>query len=181
MTTLLILILTSLTIFIAYNIGALCVFGVPSSLSNTYYLYENKKRGLGWLFPAMMWSMGFTLLPAWLELGEIISPWSTYLNVLAFFTCAAICFVGAAPAFRANLLESAVHNISAKVAAATSILWCLIVCWKIMYVPLGVAGLIALVAWLSKTFKSGLVYWLEMMAFGATFATVITELIIHIN
>jgi hypothetical protein len=42
-----------------------------------------------------------------------------------------------------------------------------------MYIPLGVAGLIALCAWLSKTLKPGLVYWLEMMAFGATFATVI--------
>jgi hypothetical protein len=40
MMTLLILVLISLGIFLAYNIGALCIFGAPSSLSNTYYLYE---------------------------------------------------------------------------------------------------------------------------------------------
>lgn len=172
--TLLILVLISLAMFLAYNIAALSIFGVPSSLSNTYYLYEEKKKGLGFLFPAMMGSMGFTLLPAWLELGEVVSTWSANLNPLAFFTCAAICFVGAAPAFRANVLQGKVHTIAASIAAACAVLWCLVVCWKIMYIPIAAAGLIALIAWLTKTFKSGLVYWLEMMAFGATFATVIT-------
>lgn len=178
MTILLTLISISLVIFLIYNIAALVQFGVPSSLSNTYYLYEAKKKNLGLLFPTMMWSMGFTLLPAWLELGEVVSHWSTHLNALAFFACAAIVFVGTSPAFRNNKLEGVVHSIAAKVAAAAALTWCLIVCWKIMYVPFGVAGIIALVAWLSKTFKSGLVYWLEMMAFGATFATVITQLLI---
>ena len=175
----LILVLVSLSIFIAYNISALCIFGVPSSLSNTFYLYNEKKKNLGMLFPAMMGTMGFTLLPAWLELGEVISPWSTNLNVMAFFACAAICFVGAAPAFRANKLEGTVHTVAAITAAAASLLWCLIVCWEIMYVPILAAGLVALTAWLTKTFKKGLTYWLEMMAFGATFATVIVELLIH--
>ena len=180
MTTLLILVLISLGVFLAYNAGALCVFGVPSSLSNTYYLYEQKKKHLGMVFPAMMGTMGFTLLPAWLELGEVISPWSTNLNVLAFFACAAICFVGAAPAFRSSKLEGTVHTAAAITAAVASLAWCLIVCWQIMYVPIITAGLIALAAWLSKTFKSGLTYWLEMMAFGATFVTVIVELLMHL-
>ena len=176
----LILVLVSLSIFIAYNISALCIFGVPSSLSNTFYLYNEKKKNLGMLFPAMMGTMGFTLLPAWLELGEIISPWSTNLNVLAFFACAAICFVGAAPAFKSNKLEGTVHTVAAITAAVTSLVWCLVVCWQIMYVPILTAGLIAAVAALSKTFKSGLTYWLEMMAFGATFVTVIVELLMHL-
>ena len=81
------------------------------------------------VFPAMMASMAFTLLPAWLELGEIISLWSAYLNPLAFFACAAILFVGAAPAFRANKLEGTVHEVAAKIAAGASLLWCLVVCW----------------------------------------------------
>ena len=178
MITWLSLVCASLAVFLVYNIVALCIFGVPSSLSNTYYLYEAKKKHLGMIFPAMMASMAFTLLPAWLELGEIVSLWSAYLNPLAFFACAAILFVGGAPAFRSNKLEGTVHEVAAKIAAAAALIWCLVVCWKIMYIPLGVAGLIALCAWLSKTLKPGLVYWLEMMAFGATFATVIVQLIL---
>ena len=49
-----------------------------------------------------------------------------------------------------------------------------------MYVPLGVAGLIAAVGAITKTWKSASVYWLEMMAFGATFVTVIVELILQL-
>ena len=178
MMTLLIFVLISLSLFTSYNIASLHFFGVPSSLSNTYYLYETKKKHLGMVFPAMMASMAFTLLPAWLELGEVVSSWSAYLNPLAFFTCAAILFVGGAPAFRSNKLEGTVHEVAAKIAAACAVVWCLVVCWKIMYVPLGVAGLIAVIGAITKTWKSASVYWLEMMAFGATFITVIVELIL---
>lgn len=171
-------VLISLAIFLSYNIAALSIFGIPSSLSNTYYLYEAKKKHLGMIFPAMMASMAFTLLPAWLELGEVVSSWSSYLNPLAFFTCAAILFVGGAPAFRSNKLEGLVHEVSAKVAAAAALVWCLVVCWKIMYVPLGTAALVALGGVFTKTWKSASIYWLEMMAFGATFATVITQFLI---
>jgi hypothetical protein len=171
-------ILISLVIFLVYNITTLSIFGVPTSLSNTYYLYEAKKKRLGLVFPAMMTCMAFTLLPAWLELGEVVSSWSSYLNPLAFFACTAILFVGGAPAFRSNKLEGTVHTTAAIIAAVTSLLWCLIVCWKMMYVPIIASGLTALVAWLTKTFNKNLTYWLEMMAFGATFATVITQFLI---
>lgn len=173
----LVLVLISFLLLLAYNIGILSKFGIPPSLSQSYYLLNEVKKNLGFLFTGMMLTMAFTLLPAWLELGEIISPWSSYLNPLAFFTCAAICFVGAAPAFRANKLEGTVHEVAAKVAAACAVVWCLAVCWQIMYVPLGVAGLIAAVGAITKTWKSASVYWLEMMAFGATFVTVIVELV----
>lgn len=178
MITQLSLVCASLAVFLAYNIVALCIFGVPSSLSNTYYLYEAKKKHLGMVFPAMMTSMAFTLLPAWLELGEIVSLWSAYLNPLAFFACAAILFVGGAPAFRSNKLEGTVHEVAAKIAAGASLLWCLVVCWQIMYVPIIASVVIALVALISGTFKQGLIYWLEMMAFGATFATVIIKILL---
>jgi hypothetical protein len=172
------LVLISFLLFLAYNISIVSKFGIPPSLSQSYYLLNGVKKNLGFLFTGIMLTMAFTLLPAWLELGEIISSWSSNLNPLAFFTCAAIAFVGAAPAFRANKLEGTVHKVAAIVAAACSMIWCLVVCWKIMYVPLGVAGLIAAVGAITKTWKSASVYWLEMMAFGATFATVITQLLI---
>lgn len=178
--TCLYLVLTSLAIFLAYNIGIIVKLGLPWSLSESFYRLQKVKKGFGYFFTAMMFSMALTLLPAWLELGEVVSSWSTYMNVLAFITAGALCFVGSAPAYRDNVLESKVHDISAKTCAAAALVWCLATCWQIMYIPIGVAGLVALVAWLTKTFKSSRDYWLEMMCFGATYATVITELIMQI-
>lgn len=176
----LILVLLSLITFVIYNTIAVKHFGIPKSLSETFYLWNNKKKNLGYIFTGMMFLMAFTLIPSWLELGEVISSWSTYLNPLAFFTCAAIVFVGAAPAFRSCQLESKVHTTAAMTAAICAVIWCLVTCWQIMYVPLLTAGIIAVIGWLTKSWKKASVYWLEMMAFGATFITVIVELIIQI-
>ena len=122
------LILISLFLFTVYNAVSLKQFGIPKSLSETFYLWNSKKSGLGYIFTGMMFSMAFTLVPAWLELGEVVSPWSSHLNPLVFFTCAAIAFVGASPAFKANKLEGTVHKVAAVVAAACSMIWCLVAC-----------------------------------------------------
>ena len=172
------LILISLLLFTVYNAVSLKQFGIPKSLSETFYLWNNKKKNLGYVLTGMMFTMAFTLVPAWLELGEVISSWSTYLNPLAFFTCAAIAFVGAAPAFRSCILESKVHTVAATTAAVCAITWCLVACWQIMYVPLLTAGVVAVIGRLTKSWKKASVYWLEIMAFVATFVTVIVELIL---
>ena len=176
----LILALISLLLFTAYNAVSLKQFGIPKSLSETFYLWNSKKKNLGYVFTGMMFSMALTLVPAWLELGEVISSWSTYLNPLAFFACAAIAFVGAAPAFRSCPLESTVHTTAAMSAAVCAVTWCLVACWQIMYVPLLTAGVVAVIGLLTKSWKKASVYWLEMMAFGATFVTVIVELLMHL-
>lgn len=179
MITQLILVIFSLVVFLSYNIAALKFFGIPKSLSETFYLWDRKIKKLGYCFTGMMFTMAMSLLPAWLDLGEVISAWSTHLQPLAFFTCAAIVFVGAAPAFRSCVLESKVHTIAAMIAAVCAITWCLAACWQIMYVPLLTAGVVAVIGWLTKSWKKASVYWLEMMAFAATFMTVIAELILQ--
>jgi len=171
----------SFAIFLIYNITALSIFGIPKSLSETFYLYNSKKDKLGYIFTIFMFIMGTTLLPGWLEISDLWSEWSKNLTFLAFFTSAAICFVGAAPAFRANKLEGAVHEVSAKIAAAAALLWCFIVCWNIFYVPLVGAAIPAIVGLCTKSWKRAQIYWLEMMAFGATYATVITAASLLIN
>lgn len=180
MITCLILVLVSLAIFCVYNTLSLRKFGVPKSLSETFYLWNGVKNHLGYIFTGMMYSMALTLLPAWLELSPLISSWSIYTRPLTFFTCGAIAFVGAAPAFRKDKMEAAVHNISARIAAVAAIIWCLVTCWQIMYVPLGIAALVAIAGWVTKTWKTSNVYWLEMMAFAATFGTVIVELVLQL-
>jgi hypothetical protein len=53
-----------------------------------------------------------------------------------------------------------------------------VVCWNIAYVPTIGAAIPAIVGACTKTWKFAQIYWLEMMAFGATFATVITASIL---
>ena len=175
----LILVLISIFLFTAYNAVALKQFGVPKSLSETFYLWNGVKKHLGYIFTGMMGGLTFSLLPAWLEVGNQVSSWSSYLNCLIFFACGAIMFVGVAPAFRRDRTEGLVHEISAKIAAACALIWCFVVCYQIWYVPLVCIIAVLVAGLLTRTFKKCIVYWLEMMAFGATFATVITELFLN--
>ena len=170
-----ILIALSLVIFVVYNAIMNIKFGLPKSLSATYYNLPTKFR---WVFTLFMWTCGMLLMPAWIEVSEHFGDWRSNLTCLAFFTCALICFVGAAPNFRAFKMESMVHTISATAAAVTALLWCFVCGWDTMYIPIIAIGIVALVAWKSKTFKECRTYWLEMMAFGATYGSVLINSLI---
>ena len=152
-TTCLICACVALLILVVYNAAAIIQFGPLASLSNTYYYYENKKKGLGWLFRVMMWTMAGTLLPAALELSDAVSSWSNNFTFLIFFG----------------------------IAAAACLLWCAIVCWKLMYIiPIWLVVCWG-IAFLSKTNKSMRDWWWEMVAFGATYTTIIVQSILLLN
>jgi hypothetical protein len=176
--TILILTLIGIFFFTVYNIVILYKFGVPVSLSDSFYLLNGIKKGLGFLFTAMMVSMAFCLMPGWLEITETITSWSSNFTALPFLAAAGIAFVGAAPAFRKNEVEKLVHGISAYLAAAFAILWICIVCYEVALIVLPISVFVIVVLGLStKTLKSSKIYWLEMLAFLATFATILIEVL----
>lgn len=164
LTTISIIIAT--TTFVAYNAVAIAFFGIPESLSMTYYLYK-EKCNKGWLFCLMMYAVVALMMPAWITMSE-----GSNFQFLAFLAPAAIAFVGTAPAFLSSDIENKVHSIAALIAAACSLLWVIIVTpywWTIiMFLVFVVVESI-----ISKTYKTSYVYWLEMVAFGATFTSTI--------
>ena len=174
-----ILILVALALFIVYNFFAIKQFGIPESLSNTYYLYEAKHKGYGWFFTAYMWVTALLLLPGWIVVSENMGVWMSYFTFLAAFTCFGIAFVGTAPKFHEDA-EGKVHVISAIITSVSAMLLDFIVCWHIWYVPLIGCMIPVVAATWTKTWKTSKTYWLEMMAFVGSFVTIITENIIQL-
>ena len=159
-------IIAATAIYLAYNAISLAIFGVPESLSNTYYLYK-EKWNKGWLFCLMMYLVVALMMPAWISLSE-----GSNFQFLAFLAPASIMFVGTAPRFKDSQLESRVHTVSAIIAAACSLLWVALVTpyWWVMLIWL---GFIALASVLTSSYKTAYVYWLEQVAFGSTFTAAI--------
>lgn len=153
--------------FIIYNVVALVLFGVPKSLSMTYYLFKDRVESMKWLFPSMMTLLTFFLMPCWLEISE-----GSDFQFTAFLSAAGILFVGASPAFKSSSLESTVHQVSAYFAAAMAILWICLVTpyWWIILIVLGIITALAIV---TKTWKTCYIYWLEMVAFISTFSAIL--------
>ena len=159
-------IIAATAIYLAYNAVSLSIFGVPESLSNTYYLYK-EKWNKGWLFCLMMYAVVALMMPAWISLSE-----GSNFQFLAFLAPASIMFVGLAPKFKDYDMENKVHTISAIIAAACSLLWVALVTpyWWVMLIWL---GLIALASVLTSSYKTCLVFWLEQVAFLSTFTAAI--------
>ena len=154
--------------FLIYNAVALLLFGVPKSLSMTYYLFKDRVETLRFLFPAMMTMLTVFLMPCWLEISE-----GSPFQFTAFLSAAGVLFVGAAPAFKSSSLENAVHQWSAYICAAAAIAWICLVTpyWWIILIVLGIIALLAII---TKTVKSSYIYWLEMVAFISTFISIVT-------
>ena len=159
-------IIVATCIYVVYNAISMAYFGILDSLSNTYYLYK-EKCGKGWLFCLMMYTVVLLMMPAWIGLSEG-SNW----QFLAFLAPASIMFVGTAPRFKDSNLENKVHSISAIIAAICSIAWVALVTpyWWLILIW---TGFVALAAIFTSSYKSAYTYWLETIAFGATFTAAI--------
>jgi hypothetical protein len=167
MTLVTISIIIATLIFVVYNIPTLIAFNVPKSLSMTYYLWQELNSKMKFAFPLMMYLVVAFMMPAWITMSEG-STW----QFLSFLAPAAILFVGTAPAFKSSSLENAVHQVSAYLAAALSVLWIVLVTpyWWVTLVWL---ALVALASILTSTYKTSYLYWLELAAFGSTFTSTI--------
>lgn len=169
MTLVTISIIIATVIFILYNVASLAAFNIPKSLSMTYYLWQEKNDTLKFTFPLMMYLVVALMMPAWITLSE-----GSAFQFLAFLTPASILFVGTAPAFMSSDLENIVHQISAYLAAALSILWIILVTpyWWIILMWLYIVILMSL---FTSSNKSSYIYWLELAAFGSTFSSTIAH------
>lgn len=160
-------IVKAIFLFFIYNIVTLLIFGVPKSLSMTFYLYKERLDSLKVLFPAMIAMLVICLMPCWIQISE-----GSDFQFLSFLSAAALGFVGAAPAFKSSSLENSVHQVSAYFCAACAILWIILVTpyWYVILIVLGIVTALAIV---TKTWKTSYIYWLEMVAFVSTFITIV--------
>ena len=167
MTLVTISIIIATIIFVVYNIPTLIAFDVPKSLSMTYYHWKEHDSKLRFAFPIMMYAVVAFMMPAWITMSEG-SSW----QFLSFLAPTSILFVGTAPAFMSSSLENMVHQVSACLAAALSVLWILLVTpyWWVILIWL---ALVALASIFTSSYKTAYIYWLELAAFGSTFTSTI--------
>lgn len=126
-------------LFIIYT--AICVyfFNIPSSFSETFYLFNEKKKGLGILFPFVMVAFIFLLLPKWFYISDLFN--STY-TFLCFLAGGGLLLVAASPFFKEQTKDCGsplkdliyrsfhgqglVHTIGALLAMISSIIWAIV-------------------------------------------------------
>lgn len=104
--------IASMIILFGYLAFVVAKFGIPKSISDTYYLLGKQ----GWLFQLALAATAFCVVPT------LIDASSERTQFLAFLACAGLAFVAAAPLFKMEL-EGKVHFTSAYICCGSLVLW----------------------------------------------------------
>lgn len=113
--------IVSIVILSYYLAFVIAKFGIPKSISETYYLLGKH----GWLFQVTLFSVAFLVVPT------LIDRSSENTRFLAFLACAGLAFVAAAPLFKMEL-EGKVHYVSAAICCGGLVLWQVFnACWVV--------------------------------------------------
>lgn len=131
-------------------------FGVPPSLSETYYNLEKNKKGSGILFYLFLVITVFILV---IPMIEATGFWG-------FLCGAGLLFVGAAPAFKENH-QARIHFCGAIICALGAVME-LIMMYKWLWI-IPILAIVTILSLSTKTCKSSIVFWLEMLAFYSLF------------
>lgn len=107
-------------LFVVMLIVVIKKYGVPEMVSSIYYLLGKS----GWVFQLIMMLFGAMMMVCLLDSGLGVP-------CLAFFACAGLMFVGAAPRFL-DKNERKIHKTAAITSAMASVAWCLTVDWRIV-------------------------------------------------
>ena len=152
--------ITSLVILMSYTVAVCIKFGIPTTLSESYYFIYKK-----YLFTLVMWLSGFLLLPPIMEMtgGDT--------QIIPFLSIIGIMIVGAAPRYKEQ--ERTLHIIGATMAGFFSQLWIILyaypwtlLTWFILIIwAIGILIESKLVKWSEELDKRKWFFWAEMLAF----------------
>lgn len=152
--------ITSLVILMSYTVAVCIKFGIPTTLSESYYFIYKK-----YLFTLVMWLSGFLLLP------PIIEMTGGDTQIIPFLSIVGIMIVGAAPKYKEQ--ERTLHIIGATMAGFFSQLWIILyaypwtlLTWAILIIwAIGILIESKLVEWSEELDKRKWFFWAEMLAF----------------
>lgn len=148
--------IASMVIIFGYLAFVVAKFGIPKSISDTYYLLGKQ----GWLFQLALAATAFCVVPS------LIDASTENTKFLAFLGCAGLAFVSAAPLFKMEL-EGKVHYVSAAICCVGLVLWQVFnACWVVPIVCF-LAVLIPMVK--DKKYM----WWLEIATIVSTYVSLI--------
>lgn len=152
--------ITSLVILMSYTVAVCIKFGIPTTLSESYYFIYKK-----YLFTLVLWLSGFLILPPIMEMtgGDT--------QIIHFLSIIGIMIVGAAPKYKEQ--ERTLHIIGATMAGFFSQLWIILyaypwtlLTWAILIIwAIGILIESKLVEWSEELDKRKWFFWAEMLAF----------------
>lgn len=151
-------------IFSIYNIYVLSSFGIPENLSITYYMLEGKKRHFGILYPILIVIILIIIAYTWLHIHHKLDSQYTQIgNWLIYSTVIALAIVVAVTRYKITDICHKIHYTAAICSSVTSVGWMLSFAPQFWYVGVDLFILVGIASRITKTFRSCILYWLELV------------------
>lgn len=136
-------------LFIVYLTTTIFIFGIPKSISDTYYLWKGRKCSV--VFPIVILISGLGMMIPWINNSPDI------IQFLPFLSCGGMLFVGTAAAFKEKLTHT-VHFIGAYIWAGCALIWFMIMNY---WLYIGIGLICGLIGFSVQRFKNK-IFWLEI-------------------
>lgn len=156
----LICLILSMLVYTMY-ISIVCFkYKVPSCISETYYMLNNK-----WLFTAWLIAVAFLLFPAWVSISGVCYQFITFLSVVA------LCIVGLSPRYLDSQRIS--HIVFTCITLILSIIWNIVSgMYTIILILLVVCILLCFI------FRSHKLFVAENIAFANIYISTLVKIIL---
>ena len=155
-------VIISFVVCLLYLTAVSVAFGIPESISDSFYLLEGRRRGLGYAFTLWSWTVAFTVMSVMFVASE--GQWYQFLGL---FAGGGLGFVGAAPLFKGH--ERTVHYVSAGVCALAALAW--MVCAGYGFIP----ALGLFIAFIASIWWRHPVFWVETALLLSMYATLLFQ------
>jgi hypothetical protein len=145
----------SLAVLIGYIALIIVYFGVPASISESYYKLNSRWK-CGYAFTVWCTVIAVSVMAMMFDCSD-----GKWFQVLGLFAGGGLAFVGAAPLFKSH--ERMIHYVSAGTCAVASVAWMALMGY--WYIPL----CYLLVGYGVSRMNGNLVFWLETALFTSMY------------
>ena len=168
----LILVLIAFAIYVLYNIIVIGTLGLPLSVSETFYRLKAKKEGLALICPIVISLIALLALPEWISMSSHNALW-----ILPIITTISIIGLVVIPFFKLVKWEKFIQ-FGLTILSLILTIFCIVFVSKLWWVLLVWLVLIALIAVMTKTWRTSLIFWLETTIILSAFTSIILHQLI---
>jgi hypothetical protein len=163
-------------LFILYNVIAILLFGIPESLTKTFYKYKAHHDSFKFMYYVFVALMCILLTPCWLKLSK-----TNFAQDVAVINILALIFMGASPIILKGEdtdrpLTDLFEKLISYCCSIFFILW-IVAATPYWWIILLTAIIVTLISIITKSWNKCYTYWIEIIAFASTFIAILLKYI----
>lgn len=167
----------AMMLFMLYNVIAILSFGIPESLTKTFYKYKEHHDAFKFMYYVFVALMCILLTPCWLKLSD-----TNFEQDVAIINSLILLFTGALPIILKSdedndkPLVEILEKLISYCCSMFFIIW-IVTATPYWWIVLLIAIIVTIISLITKSWNKCYTYWIEIIAFVSTFIAILLKYI----